>query len=162
MTDTSKGSTDINTGSWSMCFSVTKGCSLSEQGYTDNLPLELEGSSGKQGIGYDRYELFDGMFIRIGDIASFRYTQDGQPDIEGIVPIIERLEEASRRFSIGENEILVTMKPHPFDVQSSLPDYQPKGTILPFSIGVRDTRADDETTGTENAEEEEGSNCTIL
>ncbi|WWC97782.1 hypothetical protein V866_004669 [Kwoniella sp. B9012] len=162
MTDTLQGSTEINTGSWSMCISVTKGRSLSDQGYTDNSPLELEGWSDKQGIGYDRYELFDGTIIRIGDTASFRYTQDGQPDIEGTVPVIERLEEASRRFPIGENEILVTMKPHPFDVQSSLPDYQPKGTIRPFSIGVRDPRTDDETTGAENAEEEEGDKCTVL
>ncbi|OCF60363.1 hypothetical protein L486_03046 [Kwoniella mangroviensis CBS 10435] len=162
MTDTSKGSTDINTGSWSMCISVTKGCSLSDQGYTGNLPLELEGSSGKQGIGYDRYELFDDMFIRIGDTTSFKYTQDGQPYIVGTVPIVERLKAASRTFSIGDNEILVTMRPHPFDVQSSLPDYQPKGTLRPFSIGVRNTRADDEATGAEKTKEEEGSKCAVL
>ncbi|WVQ64096.1 uncharacterized protein L199_002255 [Kwoniella botswanensis] len=162
MTDTLKASTKINTASWSMFIRVTKGPSLSDQGYEDNSPLELEGSSGKQGIGYDRYELFDGMFIRIRDTASFKYTQNGGTKIEGTVPIIERLEEASKTFSIGDNEIRITMKPHPFDVQSSMPDYQPKGTIRPFSIGVRDTRTDDETTGAENAEEEEGSKCTVL
>ncbi|WVW79129.1 hypothetical protein I302_101094 [Kwoniella bestiolae CBS 10118] len=98
-------------------------------------PLELCATSTGDGMDLNQSELFNGVITRVGDSSSFKYTEEGKKDIDGTVLLVERFEPSSSKFEIGDNEVEVAMRPHPFDVWAQMSDIILGGRRRPFNLG---------------------------